>query len=72
MSKRKNYVPNIRRLAAVITTLEGGKSSTKIGDVRQILKLIVDMDVKAMKLGMRTPLTMLRKIAIAKARGASA
>lgn len=68
MSKRKEMVPTVNKLASLIAELEGGKSESRIGDIRQILKLVVDMDAKATRMGMRAPLTMLRKIAINKAR----
>lgn len=37
----------MQKLASAIAKREGGKSQARIGDIRQILKIIVELDVEA-------------------------
>jgi hypothetical protein len=43
--KNKGVFMNIRQLASAIAKAEAGKSNVKIGDVREILRVIADLAV---------------------------
>jgi hypothetical protein len=42
--KRKIKVPSIQKLASEVAKREGGKSNVKIGDVREILRILCEME----------------------------
>lgn len=58
---RKSMVRDRGHLANVLTTLEGGKSESNIGDNRQFLKLLVKYDANATLQNKKSPLMMLRR-----------
>lgn len=65
--KRKVFVKNRNHYASLLAKLEGGKSSVKIGDMRQVLSLVVAFEVALIKDKRRSALLMLRKEAKEKA-----
>ena len=65
---KKPMVANERELASLIAKAEDGKSQAKIGDIRQAIKILKKADVAATLASRRSPLTMLRKMAIAEAK----
>lgn len=63
-SKRVRLAKNRADLANILTKLEGGKSSIKVGDMRQVLKLLVHFEANGYNDGACSVLAMLRKEAI--------
>lgn len=45
-----------RKIAAELCKLEGGKSQARMGDLQQVLKLLVQMDAEYVLKGMPSPL----------------
>jgi predicted transcriptional regulator len=58
---KKNLVKDSQALSSLIARIEGGKSEIKIGDIRQAIKILRNLDRFATLEGLRSPLTMLRK-----------
>lgn len=46
----------VAKIASEIAKREGKKSQARIGDIREILKVLVDMDVEALLLPSDSPL----------------
>lgn len=67
MGKRKELVDSPMKLAALLTKIEGGKSQIKVGDMRQAVKIIIDLEAALRVAGYKSILVMLRKKAQAKA-----
>ena len=65
--KRKVFVKNRNHYASLLCKLESGKSSIKIGDMREALKIIIAFEVDLIKTKKRSALLMLRKEAKEKA-----
>lgn len=61
MAKRKELVQNRGQLANLMTKLEAGKSQTKVGDMRQALKILKNLDRECTKKGYKSILVMLRR-----------
>jgi hypothetical protein len=57
---------SLNQLASDIAKLEGKKSQARIGDIREILKLIVDMSVEKMDDLNGNPLLVLQHLALTK------
>lgn len=47
MAKRKRIVQNRAQLSNLLTRIEGGKSQAKVGDIRQVMKLLVEVETVA-------------------------
>lgn len=66
----KRKVSELSQLASKITKAEGGKSSVKIGDAREIVRLMVDMqaqaqiDIKAGVANVVTPVDIISRLAL--------
>lgn len=66
MASRKELVRDRNHYASLIAKLEGGKSSIKIGDMRQAMKLIVILEAVLIKAGYKSALMVLRREAVQK------
>ena len=64
---RKHIVKNRAALANLMAKMEGGKSQAKIGDIRQLLKILVNLEVQSILEDKESILEMLRKEAEEKA-----
>lgn len=50
---------NRTKLASILAKREGKKSSVRIGDIREILRLLIELDVEALRKGEPGPLNAL-------------
>jgi hypothetical protein len=66
MAARKQLIRNRNHYAQVLTTLEGGKSSIKMGDMRQALRLVVEFEAELYRRGYKSALLILRREAVEK------
>ena len=46
--KKPRKVPTVQKLASEIAKREAGKSSVKIGDVREVLRIMIDIEAEKM------------------------
>jgi hypothetical protein len=65
---RKETVKGLMDYANKLTLMEGGKSSARVHDVRQLLALMVKLDATATKKGHKSALLVLRRLAVKQAR----
>ena len=68
MATRKEIADSPMKLAALLTKMEGGTSEIKVADMRQAMKLMVDLDAALTVAGYKSALVMLRRKAAAKAK----
>lgn len=66
MSKQKNFVADRNQLVNLLTKEEGTKRQATVNAMRNAFKLLIQIDMKATMMGLRSPLTLLRKESLAK------
>ena len=54
MAKLKTLVKSRAELAAGMARMEGGKSEARVGDIRQLLKLLIYFEAKGYATGHRS------------------
>lgn len=61
MRGRKSLISDRDKYASILAKLEAGKSSVKIGDMRQVMKLLVTLEATLIKAGYKSGLMVLRR-----------
>lgn len=61
MAKRKRIVKDRAEIANLITKREGGKSQSKVGDTRQQLKILKNLEVQSILNGAASVVLLIRK-----------
>lgn len=62
--ERKKLIKDKNHLASVIAKMEGKKSQATIGDIREILKILIALDAASFMSHKKSVLIMLRKEAL--------
>lgn len=64
MAERKKIVKNRNELAAMLTSIESGLSHIKVGDAREMLKILVGLEATSILAHKKSIVMMLRKEAV--------
>lgn len=65
MASRKQVVKDRADLANVVTKFEKGKSQVKVGDVREVLRILVGIEAAGYVKGHKSVFMMMRKESVA-------